>query len=405
MIRTIIHVDLDAFFVSVEQVLAPELRGKPVIVGGQPDRRGVVAAASYEARAFGIHSAMPLAIAYRLCPGAIFLQGNFSRYREVSSKFMAILADFSPSLEPGGLDEAYLDITGCGMYGSPRQLALTLKERIREELSIVASVGIASCKVVAKIASDSGKPDGLVEVAAGQEKDFLEALPVGRLPGAGKKAERILASINVATIGQLANLSPELLRSRLGSAGIALHRYANGIDDRKVELPSEAKSISRETTFMEDIADHGHLQAVLHYLCERVGARLRYQKKQARCVTLKLRYADFETITRSHSSEEASSTDDVIFTTAVRLLDRALAGKQKQVRLLGVEVSNMVSDGKQLRLFDARMQRQERLDKVIDNIRMKYGFNSVQTGRTMALKEIFESHNDGYILGTPSLSR
>ncbi len=405
MIRGVLHIDLDAFFVSVEQALTPELKGKPVIVGGQPDRRGVVASASYEARAFGVRSAMPLAKAYRLCPQAIFLQGNFSRYQEASDKFMAILADFSPYLEPGGLEEAYLDVTGCDIYGSPRQIALTIKERVRKELDLIASIGIASCKVVAKIASDMSKPDGLLEVPAGQEKQFLAPLPISKLPGVGPKTEQSLKAVGITTIGQLAALPPNSARRLLGDSGMALYRHANGIDNRKVEVRGEVKSISRETTFAEDTLDRRVLHAILRYLCERVGAELRQQNKQAKSVSLKLRYADFDTINRSHSTKEAFDSDNIIFDTAVHLLDKALAGKQKLVRLIGVEVANLVSDAKQLYLFDYRAQRQERLDKAIDRIRNKYGFSSIQTGRTLALKDIFESDKKGYSLHTPSLSR
>lgn len=403
MIRGIFHIDLDAFFVSVEQSFSPELRGKPVIVGGHPDRRGVVAAASYEARAFGIHSAMPLARAYRLCPKAIFLEGNFSRYREASGRFMAILADFSPCLEPVGLDEAYLDITGCDIFGSPRQIASAIKERVSKELGIIASIGISSCKVVSKIASDLGKPDGLVEVAAGKEKEFLAPLPVVRLPGVGVKTEQKLRSMGITTIGQLANLSPEMSKMHFGAAGSVIYRYASGIDSRKVESPGEAKSISRETTFAQDVLDPRLLQATLYYLCERVGAVLRSQNKRARSISLKLRYADFETLARSHSSEEATCSDEVIFTTASRLLERVLSGKQRHVRLIGVEVSNLTGDGRQLQLFGYSAQRQEHLDKAIDRIRKKYGFSSVQTGRTMALKQIFEPGSNGHVLRTPQV--
>jgi DNA polymerase-4 len=204
--RCILHIDLDAFFVSVEQALAPELVDKPVVVGGRPDRRGVVASASYEARVFGIRAGMPLTQAYCLCPQAIFLQGSFTAYRDASERFMTILADFSPCLEPAGLDEAYLDVTGCELFGTPYQIASRIKERVKKELKLIASVGMASCKVVAKIASDLGKPDGLVEVAAGQEKDFLAPLPVANLPGVGKKTEQSLKAMGIKTIGQLAVL-------------------------------------------------------------------------------------------------------------------------------------------------------------------------------------------------------
>ena len=405
MVRCILHIDLDAFFVSVEQTLVPELYGKPVIVGGRPDRRGVVASASYEARPFGIRAGMPLSQAYKLCPQAIFLHGSFSRYRDASAKFMTILADFSPSLEPAGLDEAYLDITGCDFCGSPRRIALSIKERVEKELGLITSVGIASSKVVAKIASDSGKPDGLVEVAVGQERDFLAPLPVSSLPGVGRKTEQTLKSMAITTIGQLAALPLESVRRCFGTAGVMVHNYANGIDNRKVELPGEAKSISRETTFAQDTLDHSFLQAILRYLCERVGAELRLHNKQARSITLKLRYADFETTTRRLSSKEATDVDEIIFTRAVQMLETVLAGKQKLVRLLGVEVSTLVGGGKQLNLIDSTPQRLEYLDKAIDRIRKKYGFTSIQTGRTLALKDIFADDKGDYILENPSLSR
>lgn len=405
MVRCIFHIDLDAFFVSVEQTLAPKLYGKPVIVGGRPDRRGVVASASYEARTFGVRAGMPLGQAYRLCPQAIFLEGSFPRYRDASARFMAILADFSPCLEPAGLDEAYMDVTGCEFHGSPRQLALKIKERIKKELNLIASVGIAGCKAVAKIASDLGKPDGLVEVALGQEKNFLAPLPVGSLPGVGKKTEQALSAMGIDTIGQLAVLPRELVRNQLGVIGVMIHHYANGIDDREVEPPGEAKSISRETTLAQDTLDRDFLKAILRYLCERVGAELRDQNKQARSIILKLRYADFETITRRISSQEATDADEVIFGGVAKLLSRALAGKRKPVRLLGVGVSNLVGYGRQLHLFDSTSQRLGYLDKSIDRIRRRYGFTSIQTGRTLALKDIFARREGEYILETPSLSQ
>jgi len=403
--RCILHIDLDAFFVSVEQALAPELVDKPVVVGGRPDRRGVVASASYEARVFGIRAGMPLTQAYRLCPQTIFLQGSFPAYRDASERFMTILADFSPCLEPAGLDEAYLDVTGCELFGTPYQLASRIKERVKKELKLIASVGIASCKVVAKIASDLGKPDGLVEVAAGQEKDFLAPLPVANLPGVGKKTEQSLKAMGIKTIGQLAVLPIEVIKNRFGSFGLMIHHYANGMDNREVEPPGEAKSISRETTFAEDTSDRVFLQAMLRYLCERVGAELRQETKHARTIALKLRFSDFETITRRFSSREAIDADELIFTGAVKLLEQALSGKRKPVRLIGIGVSNLVSYGKQLNLLDSRPQRLAHLDKAIDRIRNKYGFTAIQTGRTLLLKDIFDRREGDYVLETPSLSR
>jgi DNA polymerase IV len=406
MIQGILHIDLDAFFVSVEQVLRPELKGKPVIVGGNPDRRGVVASASYEARAFGIHAAMPLLLANRLCPQAVFLQGNFSKYREESDKFMKILSDFSPALEPGGLDEAYLDVTGCDIFGNPRQIAVSIKERVKKELQIIASVGISRSKIVAKIASDYGKPDGLVEVEAGKEKEFLAPLPISRMPGIGNKTERMFKELEIKTIGELAAMKEVTLKYRFGSYGVMLHHFANGIDNRKIEMRGEAKSISRETTFAEDVNDNRFIQGTLRYLCERVGKEMREQNKQARSVSIKLRFADFETLNRSHSYPELVSSDQALYQAAAALLDKALtANKKKMIRLIGIEVSNLVGDGRQLNLFNKDVQREERMDKVIDKIREKYGFSAVQSGRTMVLREIFEPGSEKNTLNTPSLSR
>ena len=403
---TIMHIDLDAFFVSVEQVLNPELRGKPVVVGGRPGSRGVVAAASYEARAFGLHSAMPLATAARLCPQAIFIQGSFPRYRQASQGFMAVLADFSPFLEPLGLDEAYLDVTGFeSIHGSIHQMAIAIKRRIKDELGLCASAGIASGKVVAKVASDLSKPDGLLEVAGGEEPSFLAPLSVSKLPGIGKKTERILAGLGISTIGELSVMPLSVLKSHFGASGEGLHRSANGIDDRKVEPPGAAKSISRETTFDKDTKNHSFLKATLRYLSERVGADLRGRGKQTKCVTLKLRYADFTTITRSHTLPQTTDSDQTIFDTGLKLLNRALSLQKQPVRLIGIGVSNLVEPGRQLEMLDSSARRLEQLNKTIDRIRNKYGFTAIQTGRTLRLKDLFPENEDGYTLNTPSLSR
>ncbi|MBI2849426.1 MAG: DNA polymerase IV [Chloroflexi bacterium] len=404
--RTIMHVDLDAFFVSVEQALNPELRGKPVVVGGSPEGRGVVAAASYEARKFGLHSAMPLKTAVRLCPQAIFLPGNFHRYRDASHKFMAILADFTPFIEPMGLDEAYLDVTGFeSLHGSIRQMALEIKRRIKDELGLPASVGIASNKVVAKVACEQSKPDGLIEVPKGGERDFLAPLPVGELPGVGEKAEQILARSGIKTIAQLANTPSAALKSRFGVFGEDLQRRARGIGSDKVEPPAAAKSISRETTFGRDTRSRPFLKATLRYLAEKVGADLRRQEKQARCVTVKLRYADFTTITRSHTLKLVTDNDDIIFATGARLMEKALSLEKQPVRLIGIGVSNLVEPGGQLSFLDSPVQRLAQLDRTIDRIRDKYGFTAIQTGQTLLLKDVFPEDEKDYSLHTPSLSR
>jgi DNA polymerase-4 len=401
----IMHIDLDAFFVSVEQVLNPELKGKPVVVGGKPDRRGVVAAASYEARAFGLHAGMPLITASRLCPQAIFIVGSFPRYRDASRKFMAILADFSPYLEPMGLDEAYLDVTGFeSIHGSIRQMAIAIKKRIKDELGLCASVGITSGKVVAKVASELSKPDGLLEVPVGKERSFLAPLPVAQLPGIGQKSERLLKGLGINTIGQLAALSSGELKSHFGTAGVIIHNHANGIDDRKVEPPGEAKSISRETTFGRDTKDSSLLSATLRYLSEKVGSELRRQGKRAKCVNLKLRYADFTTITRQHTLSQAGDSDQIIFEAGGKLLKKELSAGKQAVRLIGIGVASLMR-GQQLDMLDASDMRLEKLNIAIDRIRKKYGFTAIQTGRTLFLKDIFPTNDEGYTLPTPSLSR
>jgi len=404
--RRIMHIDLDAFFVSVEQVLNPELKGKPVVVGGKPDRRGVVAAASYEARAYGVHSAMPLLTASRLCPQAIFIEGNYQRYRQASQKFMAILADFSPYLEPLGIDEAYLDATGFeSLHGSIKKMAEKIKQRVKGELGLCASIGIASNKVVAKVASEASKPDGLLEVPAGGESAFLAPLPANRLPGIGKKSEPVLKNLGISTIGQLATSPVEVLKSHFGTYGKLIHDHASGIDDRKVEPPAAAKSISRETTFSRDTRDTAMVQATLRYLSERVGSELRQEEKLARCITLKLRYADFTTTTRQQTLLQPNDADQAIFETGVKLLKNELLHGRQAVRLIGIGVSNLVKVGKQPDMLDTKGKRLEQLNTAIDRIRKKYGFTAIQTGRTLQLRDIFPESNDGYTLHTPSLSR
>ncbi len=381
MARCIFHIDLDAFFVSVEQALNPQLKGKPVIVGGDPERRGVVASASYEARPFGIHAGMPSSKARRLCPQAIFIRSHFSLYKDASAKFMEILGDFSPYIEPLGLDEAYLDVTGCEEpYGSPRQLALAIKERIHKELEITASVGIATCKVVAKIASDLCKPDGLLQIAPGEEQAFLNPLPIAKLPGVGKKTEQSLKETGVTTIGELASLPLGTIKRQFGATGAVIHSYARGVDAREVEAPSEAKSISQQLTFARDTLDRNFLEANLHNLCQEVCQELRSQNKRARCVAIRLRYADFKTITRQVILKEASDVTQVVFATAHQLLSKALAQQEKPVRLIGIRISSLVGEEKQLPMFHSGTEKPEHLDKAIDKIRSKYGSKAIKTG-------------------------
>jgi DNA polymerase-4 len=392
MARCILHIDLVAFFVSVEQALNPKLKGKPVIVGGDPKRRGVVASASYEARTLGIHAGMSSANARRLCPQAIFIRSHFSLYKDASAKFMKILGAFCPHIEPLGLDEAYLDVTGCEEpYGSPQKLALAIKERINKELNLTASVGIGTCKVVAKIASDLCKPDGLLEIAPGKEQAFLNPLPIVKLPGVGKKTEQALKEMGIPTIGELASLPLDTIKRQFGATGAVLHSYAKGIDDREVEAPGEAKSISQELTFACDTLDRHFLEANLHSLCQEVCQDLRSQHKRAQCVAIRLRYADFKTITRQVTLKDASDVTHVVFTTAQQLLSKALAQREKPVRLIGIRISRLVGEGKQLPMFDSGMEKPEHLDKAIDKIRSKYGSTAIKTGNGISSKSSQEN--------------
>ena len=402
----IMHIDLDAFFVSVEQALYPELQGKSVVVGGRSDRRGVVASASYEARRFGIHAGMPLATAYRLCPQVIFIEGSFPKYGDASQRFMAILADFSPFLEPVSLDEAYLDVTGFeSIHCSIHQMAVAIKHRIKDELKLCASVGVASCKVVAKVASELSKPDGLLEITAGEERSFLAPLPISKLPGIGKRTERILKGLGIHTIDELSITPLNALKSHFAASGELLYRYANGIDDRKIEPPGAVKSISRETTFGKDILSHSLLEATLRYLSERVGSELRKQSKQARGIILKLRYSDFTTITRSLTLKQSIDSDDAIFNAGLGLAEKALGHEKRPVRLIGIGVSNLTQPGRQLGMLDSSTERVAQLNRAVDRIRQKYGFTAIQKGRTLPLKDVFPETGKDYTLHTTSLSR
>jgi DNA polymerase IV len=395
MSRVIAHVDLDAFFVAVEQARRPELRGMPVIVGGDPGGRGVVATASYEARVFGIYSGMALKTAQRLCPHAIFLRGEYREYERASRAFHGILRDYSPLVEPGGLDEAYLDLTGCEPIilsiaaneappgGEPAAViaAHDIRRRVRKELDLAASVGIASGRSLAKVASDAAKPDGLLFVPPGTEAAFLSPMPVRKLPGLGPKAESELARAGVRTLGQLARLSDARLRSLFGSWGPALGERARGIDETPVGGGrAPAKSISREGTYAKDVDDRALLRASLRSYAESVGADLRNEGHRARCVTLKLRYGDFTTITRGRTLKQPTQDDDEIYRTGVELLEMALSQDGRAVRLLGLGVTQLTEEV-QLSLFDRR-QPIEALLGAIDRLRSKYGHRSVETGLT-----------------------
>lgn len=389
--RSILHVDLDAFFVAVEVARAPELQGKAVVVGGDPTGRGVVATASYEARKFGVHSAMPIRTAVRLAPHAVYLRGDYREYVRVSRLFHAILQRYSPLVESGGLDEAYIDVTGCEpMVGSPPEAAALIRERVREELGLPASVGIASSKVVAKVASDKAKPDGVCHVLPGTEEAFLAPMPLRALPMLGPSAEKKLASLGISTLGQLQTIPEATLVTLFGNHGAALGLRARGIDPSRVAGHDEAKSISREGTFQFDVRDDDHLRAVLRGFCESVGSQLRRTNRRAKTVSLKLRYEDFTTINRSLTPGQPMSSDEAIYDAADVLLTRLRSSARRPVRLIGVGLSNFVEDVVQLTLEPSQAAKDESLSATFDTIRKKYGSKSLQTGRTAFDKSMQE---------------
>lgn len=375
-IRTILHVDMDAFFAAVEQRDRPELRGRPVIVGASPEGRGVVSAASYEARRFGVHSAMPIGRAARLCPGGTFLPVDREKYARVSREIMALLGAFTPLLEPLSIDEAFLDVTHSrGLFGPGTAVATEIKRRIRDEIRLTASVGVAANKFVAKVASDLRKPDGLVAVEPGRERDFLAPLPIARLWGVGRVTERALLAMGIRTIGQLAAVPADRLAARLGASGRGLATLARGEDERAVEPAMPPKSMGAEETFDADHRDVPLLRATLRRQAERIARELRAEGYAARVVTLKVRFADFSTLTRAHSAEP---TQDglVIYREASALLERLRLSQP--VRLIGISASGLgpAAQG-QLSLLGPDAARRDRLAGALDRLQARFGEESV----------------------------
>ena len=394
--RYILHLDVDAFFASVEEILDPSLKGKPLIVGARPEQRGVVASASYAARAFGVHSAMPTAQALRLCPQSIVIPPRHKVYGEYSARMMAILSEYSTLIEPLSLDEAFLDVTGCeARWGSPEELARRLQKRLEVELGLSTSIGLASNKLVAKIASGLEKPHGFVVVPQGREAEFLAPLPVERLWGVGEVTARNLHEMGIFTIGQLAGLPAAQLEARFGRRGRDLHRHARGIDDSPVVAEREEKSLSREVTFAEDIGDEQVLRKTLLSLSEDVARQLRKRGLRGRTVKLKLRYADFKTLTRQVTMEAPTDLEQVIFDQAARLVERAW-DKRKKVRLIGVGVSKFEPEERQLSLFEGtgegKVEKLRRFSQAVDRIREKYGDEAIQRA---SLATTSSQHNHG----------
>lgn len=383
--RKILHVDMDAFYASIEIRDNPTLHGKPVIVGGAPERRGVVSAASYAARKFGVHSAMPMSQALRLCPQAICIPPRIAAYAEVSYQIREIFARYTPQIEPLSLDEAFLDVTTCEkLFSGAQTIAREIKQAIHSELDLVASVGVAPNKFIAKIASDVNKPDGFVVVATDQVQAFLDPLPVSRLWGAGKATVAVFERMGIRSIGQLRRQSDAWLRGHFGRHGEHLWQLAHGIDAREVISDAQAKSISHETTFAEDLADKEVLEAWLLHLTEQVAWRLRRAELQGRTVQLKLRFPDFKTITRSHTLTEATHSTDKLWQ-IVRQLWRDNWHGKPAIRLIGMGVAGLQQHGEQMQqadLFQQTSPRQAQVDTLTDQINARFGPNTLQRGRS-----------------------
>jgi DNA polymerase IV len=382
--KTIFHVDMDAFFVSVEELSDPALKGRAVVVGGQRDERGVVSAASYEARKFGVHSAMPLRTAAKLCPHAIFVDGHPDRYRECSAQVYEVLNTFSPLVEMASIDEAYLDMTGTDrLHGPPLRAAHSLHNKVKAETQLNCSIGIGASRLIAKVSSAKAKPNGVLWVIPGQETKFLAPLDVRDIPGVGKVMEQNLHALGIHQVADLARLDESVLEERFGKWGLALAGKARGEDaggwfDAEVGERSNPKSISHEHTFNEDTANAVQLETTLMRLTEMVARRLREHRLHARTIQLKLRYKDFTTITRAHSLAASTQLDTEIFE-QIRTLFRKTWKRGAEIRLLGVHVSSVeeAAPGQMDLLDDGRHQRWQQALAAADRLRDKFGERSV----------------------------
>ncbi|MFY9726204.1 MAG: DNA polymerase IV [Bryobacteraceae bacterium] len=398
--KTFFHLDMDAFFVSVEELFDPALKGRPVVVGGRPNERGVVSAASYAARRFGVHSAMPLRTAHKLCPQAIFVDGHPERYREYSQKVYDVLCGFTPLVEMASIDEAYLDVTGTQrLYGPPLRAAHLLHERVHAATSLNCSIGVAASRLVAKICSDQAKPNGVLWVVPGREAAFLAPLDVRRIPGVGKVSEQNLHSLGIRKVGDLAKLDEAFLEQRFGKWGLALAGKAQGLDaggwfDTEIGAEEGPKSISHEHTFNEDTADVAQLEATLAKLSEMVGRRLREHGLSARTIQLKLRYTDFSTITRAQTVARPTALDTELFE-EIRTLFHRNWKKGATVRLLGVHVSGWAEEQAQMDLLDDRRhERWQRALAAADHMRDRFGESAVSLAASLRGKFRERAHEN-----------
>jgi len=394
-VASILHVDMDAFFVSVELLQRPELRGKPVVVGGQKDQRGVVSAASYEARKYGIHSAMPLRTAGRLCPHAIFLDGHHEKYGEWSDRVATILARFSPIVEMVSIDEAYLDLAGTErLHGPPFATADKLLRTITRETELPCSGGLATTRLTAKVASDQAKPRGLVWVPPGCEARFLASLSVRKIPGIGEVTERALRALGIETVEQLAAVPQEKLEKIFGQWGDALYRKARGGDSYEFVIDAEPKSISHNLTFGEDTDNVNEMATILSHLSQKACKRLREAGLATRTLTLTIRYAGFETHTRAKTLAEATQLDSDIYAVFQELFHKHRDATRK-VRLLGVSLSSFTHGNEQLDLLEKeRRERLAKLTKAADRLRDRFGFGKVQFGGSLSADELGHNRED-----------
>ena len=379
--RYIVHVDMDAFFAAIEQRDNPSLSSRPVVVGADPKQgkgRGVVSACSYEARKFGIHSAMPISTAYRKCPEAVFLPVAMEKYESVSRQIYDILYSFTPDVEPVSIDEAFLDISGTyHLFGTPLATCRLMKSRIKGRTGLTASVGLAPTKMAAKIASDLKKPDGLVEVTEEGLVGFLRPLDVRRIWGLGAKAQKLLNEARIFTIGDLAKRPVQEIIEMLGKSGEGFWYLANGIDERKVETASAAKSISNEVTFQKDTLDREKISAALMHICENVSDRLRHERLKSKTITLKIRLEGFLTYTRSLTIDSPTNFADTLYMEAKTIFNK-FDTKGKKVRLIGLKVSNLIASVLDTSLFrDFTKEKHEKLYEAIDKIKERFGGSSI----------------------------
>ncbi len=388
MTRAIIHIDMDAFFAAIEQRDHAAYRHQPVIVGGSKDSRGVVSTASYEARQFGIHSAMAMSEALRRCPNGIYLPVDMAKYRGVSAQIMAIFHRYTPLVEAISLDEAFLDVTESRLlFGEAADIAHAIKREIKAEVHLTASVGIAHCKFLAKLASEMNKPDGFYQINADELPQKVWPLAIQKMMGVGKKTEALLLKMGIRTIGQLAKCDRNILSQILGKQGLLLHDLANGVDQRPVEAERAAKSIGRETTFAQDIDDQYILETILMDLTEDVTATLRRRRLKGRTVQIKIRYDDFKSVTRAMTIADYTANFALIFSIAEQLF-RDHYSVNRPVRLLGVSVSHLAADEEivsQMQLFNLNKpkEKQEKLDTVLDHLNERYGKKTVTRARQM----------------------